>query len=445
MSEWPRERVVVVGGGAAGMLAAIGSASVRAPTVLLEKTGRLGLKIQISGGGRCNITNDQDDPRDLARMFPGNGKFLMDAFRAFTKNDILAILARYGVATKVEPPYGKVFPVSDRSADVLEALKAELRALGVDVRLNTPVRGLHRVGGRVAGVEVEGGQVVTAGAAVICVGGLSFPKSGSTGDGYVMAREIGHRVVDTFPSLVPLRVPGTAPYSGVALRDIEGTVRVGGRPADRRFRGDVLFTHFGLSGPVVLQLSRAAADGLRQGLPVEIALDLRPDCSTGELDAELLERIQSKPRAAIGTLFHDMMPRRLVPAFFVAAGVDASRRTSEVSRADRQRLVETLRSWVFPVTGWHSMEAAEVTAGGVDVRDVDPRTFASRLVPGLYWAGEVLDVDGYVGGYNLQAAWSSGWVAGRSAAIQVLGETGAVPVGEIGRAAADPHGRGQAR
>ena len=234
-----------------------------------------------------------------------------------------------------------------------------------------------------------------------------------------MARAVGHRVVETFPSLVPLRVKGTAAYSGVALRDVEGTVLVDGRVGDRRFRGDVLFTHFGLSGPIILQLSRAAADGLRQHLPVEISLNLAPDLSAKALDEALLGRLQESPRATVATIFHDAMPRSVVPAFLAAAGIDGSKRTSEVSRGERQRLVETQRAWRFPVTGWHSMDAAEVTAGGVDVKEVDPRTFGSRLVPGLYWAGEVLDVDGYVGGYNLQAAWSTGWVAGCSAAKYV--------------------------
>ncbi len=398
------------------MLAAIAAASAGAETRLLEKTGRLGLKLQISGGGRCNVTNAEDDPRELARMFPGHGRFLMDAFRAFPKGRLLALLAEHGVETKVEPPYGKVFPRSDRSRDVLAALEAELATQGVRISLDTPVSELAVEGGRVTGVHVAGGGAIAADAAIVCVGGLSFPRSGSTGDGYRMARALGHRVTETFPSLVPLRVAGTRELSGVALRDAEGTAWVAGKVADRPFRGDVLFTHFGLSGPIVLQLSRAVCDGLRRGLPAQISLNLRPDLAAADLDADLLARLAEQPRAALATVAGAFMPRSVVPAFLAAAGLEGATSASEASRGARLRLVETLRAWRFEIAGWHSIEAAEVTAGGVDVREVDPRTFASRLVPGLYWAGEVLDVDGYVGGYNLQAAWSSGWVAGAAAA-----------------------------
>jgi predicted Rossmann fold flavoprotein len=408
--------VVVAGGGAAGMLAAIAAARAGASTSVLEKTGRLGLKLRISGGGRCNITNIEDDPLELARMLPGNGRFMLDAFRAYPARDLLALLASRGVETKVEPPHGKVFPHSDRAADVLDALGAELADLGVEVRYNAPVAGIAVTEGRLAGLRLADGQVVAAGAAVVCVGGRSFPKSGSSGDGYALAREVGHHVTETFPSLVPLRVAGTRELAGVALRDVEGTVRVGGRAAGRPFRGDVLFTHFGLSGPVILQLSRAAAGALRRGLAVAVRLDLRPGATASEVDLDLRRRLAGQPRASLATILQGFMPRAAVPRFLAAAGVDGATTSSEVSRSVRQRVQETLRGWSFPIDGWHSVEAAEVTAGGVDVREVDPRTFASRLVPGLYWAGEVLDVDGYVGGFNLQAAWSGGWVAGTAAA-----------------------------
>ncbi|MBM3269915.1 MAG: aminoacetone oxidase family FAD-binding enzyme [Candidatus Sericytochromatia bacterium] len=416
--------VAVVGGGAAGMLAAIAAARGGAPTLLLEKTGRLGLKLQISGGGRCNVTNAQEDPRELARMCPGNGRFMMDAFRAYPPGEVLALLRRRGVPTKVEAPYGKVFPRSDRSLDVLGALEAEMGAAGVEVRTGAPVAGLLLSAGRVRGVRLAGGEEVPAAAAVVCAGGRSFPRSGSTGDGYVLAGEAGHRVVETFPSLVPLRVAGTRALSGVALRDVEGTALVGGRAVGPRFRGDALFTHFGLSGPVVLQLSRAICDGLRRGLPATLSFNLRPDGTAADLDGDLLSRLGEQPRAALATVLAAYMPRSAVPAFLAAAGADGATPACEVARATRLRVAEAIRTWHFPVAAWHSIEAAEVTAGGVDVAEIDPRTFASRLVAGLYFAGEVLDVDCYVGGYNLQAAWSSGFVAGRSAAAFALAGAG---------------------
>lgn len=410
------QRIVVVGGGAAGMMAAIAAAAAGAPVVLLEKTGRLGFKIQISGGGRCNITNDLEDPRELVKMYPSNGKFLFDAFRRYSKADVLELLRRHGIKTKVEAPYNKVFPTSDRSKDVIMALETELKERGVDIRLNSPVQGLQTEGGRVTGVVTAGGQVVAAGAVIVCVGGQSLPRSGSTGDGFRMAQEVGHRVVETYPSLVPLRVPGTKELAGVSLRDVEGTVLVDGAVADRKWRGDMLFTHFGLSGPIILQLSRAAAEGLHRKQSAEIRINLKPDLSAQELDAILLERIQESPKAQLSTLLKDDLPKSVVGPFLAAAGLDAQKKVSEMSRGDRQRLVEAMRGWRFPVTGWHSFEVAEVTAGGVDVKEVDPKTFESKLVKGLFWAGEVLDVDGYVGGFNFQAAWSSGHAAGVAAA-----------------------------
>ncbi|MBO9542290.1 NAD(P)/FAD-dependent oxidoreductase [bacterium] len=414
------ERIVVVGGGAAGMMAAIAAAQAGARVLLLEKTDRLGFKIQISGGGRCNITNDLDDPRELVKMYPSNGRFLSDAFRRFTKHDVLALLARHGVRTKVEAPYDKVFPVSDRSRDVILALEAEMKALGVEIRYETPIAGLEIAHGRVTGVRTTDDHLITADAVIVCVGGRSLPRSGSTGDGYRMAEAAGHRVVDLYPSLVPLRVNGTKPLAGVSLKDVEGTVMVDGKVADRRWRGDMLFTHFGLSGPIVLQLSRAAAEGLHRSKAVELRLNLKPDLSAQEVESELLARINAAPRSQVASLFKDDMPKSVIEPFLEAAGVEATKKVAELSRGDRQRLAETLRAWRFPVTGWHSFEVAEVTAGGVDTKEVDPKTFQSKLVKGLYWAGEVLDVDGYVGGFNFQAAWSSGHAAGTAAAEALL-------------------------
>ncbi len=415
------KQVVVAGGGAAGMMAAIAAAGEGAHVVLLEKTSRLGLKLQISGGGRCNVTNDESDPRRLVRMYPGGGQYLLNAFHAYGKEDLLDLLRRRGVETVIEPPYGKVFPASDKSTDILEALQAEMRDLGVDVRLNA----------RVSGVDVQDGRVVAARtesygfpcrAAILCVGGKSMPKSGSSGDGYTIARAVGHTVTDLFPSLVPLKVEGVGGLAGIALRDVEGIVLVDGKKADGPFRGDMLFTHSGLSGPVILQLSRAACEALRRGATAEIRIAVRPGATADAIDSDLRQRFAARSAAQLATVISELMPKAAAALFLSNAGVAADRPVSQLTRDERRRLVEGLLSWRFAVTGWLSFDIAEVTAGGVDLKEVDPKTFESRIVKGLFWAGEVLDVDGYVGGYNLQAAWSTGWVAGKGAARAALAE-----------------------
>lgn len=416
----PRFDVMVVGGGAAGMMAAIAAASESARTLLLEKTNRLGFKIAIAGGGRCNVTNARSDARQLAEMVPGNGRFMLDAFRRFSSQDVLELLAKQGVRTKIEPPYDKVFPTSDQSADVIRALEAEMRAQGVAIRREAPVGELWVENGRIQGVALKSGERIQSRAVIVCVGGQSLSRSGSTGDGYPMARAVGHHVTDLVPSLVPLRVDHTRDLAGVALRGVTGRVYVNNKLADRPWTGDMLFTHTGLSGPIILQLSRAACQAVHQGQPADIRIDVTPDLRHDDLNAWLAAQTAAHPKQQIGNSLSQWLPKSASEAFLQRLQMAPDKRLADLGKGDRQRLVDNLKAWRFVVTGWHSFEAAEVTAGGVDLSEIDPRTFASRLVRGLYFAGEVLDVDGYVGGYNFQCAWSSGWVAGQSAAQQAL-------------------------
>jgi predicted Rossmann fold flavoprotein len=412
--------VVVAGGGAAGMMAAIAAATAGAPVLLLEKTARLGFKIRIAGGGRCNVTNALTEPKALSGMFPGNGSFLLPSLRAYRPERFLDLLHRRGVPTKVEAPYNKVFPVSDRSTDVIAALQAEMADLGVEVRLNSPVAAIHVVDGRAAGFRLADGTIVPASAIIICTGGKSLPKSGSTGDGYPIVESVGHHVTGLFPSLVPLQVPGLQSLAGVALRDVEGSVWVEGRLADRTWRGDMLFTHTGLTGPIILQLSRAAAQAIQAGQQAEIRINLRPDQSPAALDQELQRLWQERGRQQLGTVLQEFLPKSVVPVFLAKSQLPADRKLAELGKPVRKTLLQWLQGWTFPVTGWQSFDIAEVTAGGVALSEVDGKTMASRVLPGLFLAGEILDVDGYVGGYNLQAAWSTGWVAGTQAAGRAM-------------------------
>ncbi|MBM3258129.1 MAG: NAD(P)/FAD-dependent oxidoreductase [Candidatus Sericytochromatia bacterium] len=424
--------VAVVGGGAAGMLAALEASRAGARTILLEKTARLGTKLRISGGGRCNVTNALDDLRAWERMLPGNGPFLRHALRSYPPKAFLDLLTEEGVPTRVEAPYGKVFPESGKSGDVIEALVRAMRRAGVTIRTEAAVRDI-RTGqdGRVEGLLLDEGRFLAADAIIWCTGGRSFPKSGSTGDGYPVLRRLGHTIAPTYPSLVPLRVEGTTPLAGVALRGVRGRVRVPGTKEPLPWDGDVLWTHFGLSGPIVLQLSRALAEGWVAGAQGSLQLDLEPERSADDLDAAIRHLVTTAGSRTARSLVPEHVPRALVPEVLAAADVPAERRLAELSKAERLRLVATLKGWSFVPSGWHSFEAAEVTAGGVVVDEVNPRTMASRLLEGLYLAGEVLDVDGYVGGYNLQAAWSTGAVAGRAAAASVLGYRKAPPSATI--------------
>ncbi|MBO9540029.1 aminoacetone oxidase family FAD-binding enzyme [bacterium] len=410
--------IVVVGAGGAGMMAAIAAARAGASVTLLEKTKRVGYKIIISGKGRCNITNAEPSVKELVQHYPGGGRFLWSLLSRFDTQDAVRFFEDLGVKTKRDRG-GRIFPDSDKSTDVVEALQREMIRLGVTLRLEAPGKAIRTEDGRVTGIELQSGEVVPADALIITVGGQSFPGTGSTGDGYTMARETGHQVVDPFPALVPLKVAGVKELADLELRNVKATVVADGKATLDR-QGEMRFAHFGLTGPIILYLSRHAVLAQKQGKKVEIHLNLKPALTREQLDAGLRRDWEAAPRATLAEAMKERLPERLIPFFLQAAGAEATKRVSEVTRQERNRILDTFQRWVFPVICALSKEVAEVTAGGVDLKQVDGKTMESKLVKGLYWAGEVLDVDGYIGGYNLQAAWSTGWAAGLAAARQVL-------------------------
>lgn len=418
MTENP-SRVVVVGAGGAGLMAAIAAARAGAQVVLLEKTKRIGYKIVISGKGRCNITNAETNLKELVAQYPGGGKFLWSQLTQFDTEDTLRFFADLGLETKRDRG-GRIFPTSDKSTDVVDALTRECTRLGVTIRLEAAGQSLCVEEGAVTGLRLTTGEVVPADAVIVTVGGQSFPGTGSTGDGYAMARAVGHQVVDPFPALVPIKVAGVKDLAGLELKNVEATVAADGKALVTR-RGEMRFAHFGLTGAIILYLSRHAVVAQKEGKQVEFWLNLKPALDREQLDAGLRRDWESRPRDPIQGALRARLPEQLIPAFLAAAGIPASKRVSEVTRAERQRLLETFFRWRLPMICPLSKEVAEVTAGGVDLKEIEPKTMASKVVRGLYWAGEVLDVDGYIGGYNLQAAWSTGWVAGINAARHVLG------------------------
>jgi predicted Rossmann fold flavoprotein len=422
-----RRRVIVVGGGAAGMMAAGQAAAMGAETTLLEKMERPGRKLLITGKGRCNLTNVASLEEFMAHFGP-NGRFLRQAFHRFFSTDLVAFFAALGVPTLTERG-GRVFPVSDRAEEVADALVGWVRQRGVTLRTHAPVERLVVEGRRIVGVQLAQGAAARASsdrlcraeAVIVATGGASYPGTGSTGDGYPMAAAVGHTIVPIRPALVPLQTAGdvASRLQGLSLRNVRVSVWVQGSKEAEAF-GEMLFTHFGVSGPIILSLSRGIVDVLGAGKRVELSIDLKPALEARKLDARLLRDLNAQGKRQFQTLLKGLLPRKLIPVCIDLTGIPPDKVAGQITAQERGRLREWLQDFRLQVTGHRSFAQAIVTAGGVDTRDVDPRTMESRLVEGLHFAGEVLDVDADTGGYNLQAAFSTGWVAGRAAASREI-------------------------
>lgn len=405
--------VIVVGGGAAGMMAAGRAGDCGARTLLLEKMPRLGTKVRITGKGRCNLTNIASREEFISHFGP-QGRFLNNAFGRFFSEDLRALLERFGTPTKVERG-GRVFPLSDQAVDVVIALERYMKANRVEIRLKTPVRGLILRDNAIAGVRTDAGPI--AGRTVIlAAGGMSYPGTGSTGDAYPWLEALGHTIHPLRPALVPLETqePWSHALTGLTLRNVRVTLLVNGQKRHSQF-GEMLFTHFGVSGPIILSMSTLAVDALAEGR-VQLSIDLKPALRDEELDARLQRELDEHGRQAIKTIAKNLLPQRLIPPVLELAGIPPDKVAGQITAAERRRLAGVLRDLRLTVTGSRSFREAMVTAGGVDVNEVDPRTMESKLVKGLYIVGELLDLHADTGGYNLQAAFSTGYVAGGAAA-----------------------------
>jgi predicted Rossmann fold flavoprotein len=404
--------VVVLGAGAAGLLAAIRAAEAGRRTLLLEKNRKPGVKILMSGGTRCNLTHATDN-RGIVEAFGPSGRFLHSALAALGVEDTIALFEAEGVATKVEDT-GKVFPVSNRAVDVLEALLARLRRSGAVLSLAEPVRDLRPTDAGLAVTTPH--RVVTGTRVILTTGGRSYPGCGTTGDGYEIAARFGHTIVAPRPALVPVTVAAhwVAGLRGVTLPDVAVRVLDGDRALATR-RGSLLFAHFGLSGPVVLDVSRAVSSHPGPET-LALELDLLPAVREADLDERLRTEAVASGKKQLAGVLPEELPRRLGEVLLTLAGMPADRRAAGLSRGDRGRLVQAAKRLRLPVTGTLGFPKAEVTAGGVVLDEVDSRTLRSKREPRLFLAGEVLDLDGPIGGYNFQAAWSTGWLAGGRAA-----------------------------
>lgn len=402
---------VVVGAGAAGLMAAIRAAERGRRVLLLEKGKKPGVKILMSGGTRCNITHDCD-ARGIVAAFGPNGKFLHSPLAALGPREIVAFFEAAGVATKVEET-GKVFPVSNRAVDVLDALLRRLARSGATLSLNEPARDVvaHPDGGfRV----VTASRTVTCENVLITTGGKSYPGSGTTGDGYSWAAAFGHTIVPPRPALVPLtvRADWVAELRGVTLPDVNLKVLDSAGKVLAQRRGSMLFAHFGLSGPAPLDVSRAVS-GHPEPSTLSLEVDFLPGASEPDFDAFVRDSTAASGKQLLAGVLSAKITRRVVEQLLVICGLSVDRRAAALSKVDRQKIVAAVKRLRIPLTGTLGFEKAEVTAGGVSLNEVDSRTMQSKLKPGLYFAGEILDLDGWIGGFNFQSAWSTGWLAGR--------------------------------
>ena len=403
-------------------MAAGQAATAGTEIVLLEKMNRPGRKLGLTGKGRCNLTNTAELP-DFIERFGANGQFLRQAFARFFSHDLIAFLGELGVDTEVERG-GRVFPTCDDAQVVVRALIRWVESRGVRLLPNSPVQRLLTDGTKIVGVGLDSGIEHHGEAVIIAAGGASYPATGSTGDGYRLAEAAGHTVVPIRPALVPLATAGDVArrLQGLSLRNIAVRVLVNGKKKGEAF-GEMLFTHFGVSGPIILTLSRSVVDALAHKSSVVLSLDLKPALDAARLDARLLRDLDAHGKRTYRNFLKGLLPQKLIDVCIDASGIDGDTQSHQITSAQRKKLCNWLKDFRLEVTGHRSFAEAIITAGGVDIREVDPRTMESRLIRGLYFAGEVLDIDAETGGYNLQAAFSTGWLAGRSAAGLAKGKT----------------------
>lgn len=403
-------RVIVIGAGAAGLMAAAKAAKRGRDVLLLEKNNQVGKKLLISGKGRCNITNNTDID-GLIRNIPGNGNFLYSSFYNFSNEDLMAMLRQKGIEIKVERG-GRVFPVSDDAKDVVIMLERFAGESGAEIRLNAAVKSITTSNGSVTGVILKNGGFIEGSSVVLATGGSSYPGTGSTGDGYEMAKKLGHRIVPLRPSLVPLLTAEkwVSELKGLSLKNISIVfTNKNGRKIHNDF-GEMLFTHFGVSGPVILSASRHILQ--YDFKDVRLAIDLKPALDIDILDARIQRDFEKFSRKQLKNSLNELLPQKIIPVIVRLSQIDEDKPVNQITRSERRSLAGLLKNVTLDITGARPISEAIVTSGGICTDELNPSTMESKLVKGLYAAGEVIDVDGYTGGFNLTAAFSTGYTAG---------------------------------
>lgn len=406
-------RVVVVGGGAAGMIAAVAAAERGHKVTLLEQNEKLGKKIFITGKGRCNLTN-ASDMEQIFENIVTNPKFLYSALYGFDNRACMTFFEENGLRLKTERG-NRVFPFSDHSSDVIKTLEKKLHRSGVEIRLHTKVDKLIVEESRIAGVCDESGETYAADSVILATGGVSYPSTGSTGDGHRMAEETGHRVTTCYPALVPLRIrePWCRDLMGLALKNVTVTVKNGRKVLYEGF-GEMLFTHYGVSGPLILSAS-SYINKLATGNELRLLLDLKPALTMEQLQKRLIREFEQNRQKQFKNALGGLFPARLIPVMLELSDIDPEKKAGEIGKGERNAFAEVIKGLPMTITGTADFNEAIVTKGGVSVRDINPSTMESKIIAGLYFAGELIDVDALTGGYNLQIAWSTGHLAGESA------------------------------
>lgn len=392
------------------MMAAVFAARAGAEVILVEKNDRLGRKLFITGKGRCNLTNSAD-VEDLFPAVVSNSKFLYSGFYSFTNEQVIDFFEDLGVKTKVERG-GRVFPASDHSSDVIRALEREMDRLGVNVHLNTEVKELILEDGRACGVRTADGKAIRSGAVIVATGGISYPSTGSTGDGYRFAKAAGHKVTELSPSLVPMEVKEwyARELMGLSLRNIEIRVTDGKKTLYQEF-GEMLFTHYGVTGPVILSASSIVGKRLKER-ELTLHIDLKPALTEEQLDRRVLREFEANHNRQFKNAVDSLFPAKLKPVIVELSEIPEEKKVHEITKEERRRFVRLIKDFTMTLTALRGYSEAIITKGGVAVKEIDPGTMESKKIKGLYFAGEVLDLDAVTGGYNLQIAWSTGYLAG---------------------------------
>lgn len=409
--------VVVIGGGAAGMIAAITSAKLGNKVTLIEKKSSLGNKIKITGKGRCNLTFDGDID-DFKSNIVKNYKFMYSSFNNFNNNDIVEYFECLGVKTKVERG-GRIFPVSDKAEDVVYALEKELKNNNVKVLYNSSVKDLIVEDQRIKAVVIENGKIINCDKCIVATGGMSYKTTGSTGDGYTLAKNTGHKIIDILPGLVPLKSEDKIckDLQGLSLRNVALTLKEkNGKKIYEEF-GEMMFSHFGITGPIVLSSSSKlnryeSVNEKIKNHEIIASIDLKPALDIHTLDKRICRDFEKYTNKEFKNSLNDLLPQKLIPVVISLSKIDENKKVHQITKLERQKLVEIIKNIQVNITGFMPIDIAIITSGGIDVKDINPKTMESKLIKGLYFAGEVLDVDAYTGGYNLQIAFSTGYAAG---------------------------------